>query len=98
MSNLVPNMNQALEAQPIGGRVVSRQTRKSLQRTGEQALKHSAEVMATEFVANVAMGSIARVTSDEIHYSRELPDYAYRFRRIGDIQAMAAARKVQEVS
>lgn len=97
MSDLVPNMNQGLQPQPLVGGTVSRRTQKELQRTGERALTHSADVMATEFVANVAMASTARVTMDEIHWSRELPDYAYRFRRIGDIQAMAAARKVQEM-
>ena len=100
MSDLVPSMNQALQPQPLvgGGRTVSRRTQRELQRTGEAALTHSADVMATEFVAAVAMASTARVTMDEIHWSRELPDYAYRFRRIGDIQAMAASRQVQEMS
>ena len=95
MSNLVPRISEALD--PVRGQGgVSRRGQQLVQRAGEEAMVESAEILATEWVADVAMGSTARVTAEEIHYSRELPDYAYRFRRIGDLQALSAARKVQE--
>ncbi|MEZ5246693.1 MAG: hypothetical protein R2707_16465 [Acidimicrobiales bacterium] len=99
MSNeLVPNLNQALQPQPLGGgAVVSRRTQRHLRQIGERALTQAADVQATAFVADTAMTYTAMTTLSELHWSRELPDYAYRFRRIGDIQAMAAARSVQEM-
>lgn len=97
MTDLIPSMNQALEVQPPVGGVVRPRTRREMRDTGERALVQSAEVIATEFVASAAMMATARTTMDELHWSRELPDYSYRFRRIGDLQAMNAARCVQEM-
>jgi hypothetical protein len=97
VSDLVPKMDQALQPQPMVGGAVSRRTKRELTAIGERALTRAADVQATAFVADTAMAFTAMTTMTELHWSRELPDYAYRFRRIGDVQAMAAARSVQEM-
>ncbi len=76
---------------------VSWRTQRAVRSASERALRHQAEVLAMEFVADVAVGATARVTGEEIFCSTQYPDYAYRFRRIGDIQAHHAARKVAEM-
>lgn len=94
MSNLIPMTNQGLATRQ--SRTISRRSQRRIQLVEERALELSAEILATEYVANVALDATAAVARDEIYHSAQLPGFEHRFNRIGEAQALSAARAVRD--
>lgn len=97
MSGLVHSSGDPLDRQPglNGGHL--RWAKNGVQRNNGKAVVRATEIVNAATLADLAMNATAQVTMSEIHWSKEFPDYAGRFRRIGDAQAMHAARKVAEM-
>lgn len=98
MSNLIPQHPSGPGGLlPSRERTLSRPATRALRRAEESALVASAQLLATEFVADVAMDAVARTAATEVYYSAQFPGFEHRFRAIGEAQAMSAVREVRDM-